>query len=75
VVIVNGGTLALHAAWTFNLFPGRANEIETQAMLYGIGTHLEEKKLEDNLAPKTDGAGLIPAKTNIDLAIQVRLLY
>jgi hypothetical protein len=69
--IVKAGTLDIHRTWIYDIKSGRTTEIEIHALIYSKGTHIESKNSNDDILPKSEGAGL-PA-TN-DLASEVRLL-
>ena len=69
--IVKACTLDIHRTWTCDIRSGRTSEIEMHALIYSKGTHIESKKYNDDILPKSEGTGL-PA-TN-DFASQDRLL-
>ena len=69
--IVKARALDIHATWTCNIFSGRTSEMQIQSMINTLGTHIESKKLNDDILPKTEGTGL---SATDDLVSQFRLL-
>ncbi len=57
--IVKACTLDMHSMWTCDIVSGGTFELEIQALIYSKGTHIESKKLNNDLQPKSKGTGLL----------------
>jgi hypothetical protein len=53
--IVKARNLGIYSTWTCNIFSGRTSEMQIQAMIYFLGTHIESKKFNGDVLTRTDG--------------------